>query len=64
MTEEMKKRIDQVYERWTNGLCPGGQVLIRALRLWMKTARSPLLQPAPQPSRQRLKMAGKLRPAR
>ena len=29
MTEEMKKRIDQVYERWTNGLCPGGQVLIR-----------------------------------
>ena len=29
MTEEMKKRIDQVYERWTRGVCPGAQVLIR-----------------------------------
>ncbi|MGN1028185.1 MAG: serine hydrolase domain-containing protein [Faecousia sp.] len=29
MTEEMKKRIDQVYERWTRGICPGAQVLIR-----------------------------------
>ncbi len=29
MTEEMKSRIDRVYARWTQGLCPGGQVLIR-----------------------------------
>lgn len=29
MTDEMRKRIDQVYERWTRGVCPGAQVLIR-----------------------------------
>lgn len=29
MTEEMKNRIDRVYERWTRGVCPGAQVLIR-----------------------------------
>lgn len=29
MTEEMKRRIDRIYDRWTHGICPGGQVLIR-----------------------------------
>lgn len=29
MTEEMRLRIDRIYDRWTHGISPGGQVLIR-----------------------------------
>ncbi len=29
MTEQMKKRIDEVFALWTDGVCPGGQVAVR-----------------------------------
>lgn len=29
MTEQMKKQIDEIFHLWQNGVCPGGQVLIR-----------------------------------
>ena len=29
MTEQMKKQIDDVFHLWQDGVCPGGQVLIR-----------------------------------
>ena len=29
MTEQMKKKIDEVFALWSDGVCPGGQVAVR-----------------------------------
>ena len=29
MNEQMRSRIDSIFHLWTQGICPGGQVLIR-----------------------------------